>query len=47
MYLVTIVNLNQKIPDRILFYVIVDTGYAIVIAKILYFVIFASDHQMQ
>ena len=40
-------NLNQKISDRILYYVIVDTGYAIVIAKILFFVIFASDHQMQ
>ena len=47
MYLVTIVNLNQKISDRILYYVIVDTGYAIVLAKILFFVIFASDHQMQ
>lgn len=36
-------NLNQKISDRILYYVIVDTGYAIVLAKILFFVIFASD----
>ncbi len=40
-------NLNQKISERILYYVIVDTGYAIVLAKILFFVIFASDHQMQ
>ena len=27
-------NLNQKISDRILYYVIVDTGYAIVLGQI-------------
>ena len=36
-------NLNQKISDRILYYVIVDTGYTIVLAKILFFVIFFSS----